>query len=354
MLPFEISETDSIQAKMERKQHKSTIIRDRMHAIYLLSIGFPRQECAQILGLSANTITTYIRLYNEGGLARLRQLNYRKPTSILEDFKEQIQSDIEQIKPSCIRQIRQLIIDKYGINRSLERVRVFLHRCGIRYRKLNPCPGPKDIDKWLSKQEEFLENITKPLIDKSLTKQIDLLFMDAAHFVQGKFDAYLWSQKPMYAPTSNGRYRINVLGGLDLSKRAILCLYNDHYISADTLMEYFEWLRQAHYRNPKRTLYILLDNARYQKCQLVQQGAKALNIELVYLPAYSPNLNLIERLWRHIKKLLGRMFFPDKKAFWEAIENILDLINDKEYQHNLKGVFNPNFQTFKKSKILAW
>jgi hypothetical protein len=47
---------------------------------------------------------------------------------------------------------------------------------------------------------------------------------------------------------------------------------------------------------------LVLDNARYQKCQLVWAVAETLQIELLYLPAYSPNLNLIERLWKFVKK----------------------------------------------------
>lgn len=354
MLPLEISETDSLQAKMERKHHKSMIIRDRMHTIYLLSNGFKRTLCAEILGCSPNTITEYIRLYNEGGLERLRQLHYHKPVSELEKHKDEIKSDIENLKPSCLSQIRQHILEKYGIQRSLERIRVLLQRWGIKYRKVNPFPGGKDIDEWLSKQAGFIKETIKPLISKSLDKEIDLLFMDAAHFVQGKFDAYLWSEKPMYAPSSSGRYRINVLGGLDLTKKTILSLYNDHYISADTVVEYFEWLRQDHYTDWSRPLHIFLDNARYQKCELVKKAVEHLNIKLEYLPAYSPNLNLIERLWKHIKKVLGRMFFPDKNSFLETIEDILDWINLEEYQHEFEGVFSPKFQTYKKSQILEW
>ena len=47
---------------------------------------------------------------------------------------------------------------------------------------------------------------------------------------------------------------------------------------------------------------LVLDNARYQKCAVVQALAASLGIELLYLPSYSPNLNLIERLWRFVRK----------------------------------------------------
>ncbi|MBX2928616.1 MAG: transposase [Saprospiraceae bacterium] len=180
------------------------------------------------------------------------------------------------------------------------------------------------------------------------------MFSDAAHFVQGKFSTYLWSEHPMYAPSSSGRYRINILSGLDITNNAILSLYNDHYVSAETVVEYLEWLRQDHYKYLKRPLYLVLDNARYQKCDLVALTAKRLKVELIYLPAYSPNLNLIERLWKHMKKVLARNFFPDKSNFLKAIENLLDLINTEDYQEKLQSLFNIEFQAFDKSRILTW
>ena len=45
----------------------------------------------------------------------------------------------------------------------------------------------------------------------------------------------------------------------------------------------------------------LLDNARYQKCKLVQNYATSVGIQLCYLPCYSPQLNLIERFWKFIR-----------------------------------------------------
>jgi transposase len=57
---------------------------------------------------------------------------------------------------------------------------------------------------------------------------------------------------------------------------------------------------------------VVLDNARYQRCAIVQATARALDIELLYLPTYSPNLNLIERLWKFTKKksLVSKYYAP--------------------------------------------
>ncbi|WP_431733826.1 transposase [Chondrinema litorale] len=90
---------------------------------------------------------------------------------------------------------------------------------------------------------------------------VDLLFLDSAHFVQGKFERFLWSQKPCYIPTSHGRYRVNVLGGLDLTKRQILSLVNDTSIKAGTFTDYMRWIRNHHYQDLDKKLYLILDNA---------------------------------------------------------------------------------------------
>jgi transposase len=354
MLPLNISQADAMTANIVRKKDKSSLVRDRMHAIYLLYEGYDRQTCAHIIGCRPNTITDYIRLYNKEGLEGLRRLKYHKPETKLLEYQSAIQESLKELKPSTISEIRDHIHEKYGIDRSPERIRVFVKRIGLKYRKVGTLPGGKDVDKWLVEQADFLKLTLKPLIDKALSKEIDLLFSDAAHFVQGKFSTYLWSEHPMYAPSSSGRYRINILSGLDIANNAILSLYNDHYVSAETVVEYLEWLRQDHYKDIKRPLYLVLDNARYQKCDLVALTAKRLKVELIYLPAYSPNLNLIERLWKHMKKVLARNFFPDKSNFLKAIENLLDLINTEDYKEKLQSLFNIEFQAFDKSRILTW
>ncbi|MBX2841299.1 MAG: helix-turn-helix domain containing protein [Flammeovirgaceae bacterium] len=94
MLPIEISKTDASKANMLRKKHKSPIIRDRLHMISLLFQDFNRGECARILGVRPSTITSYVRLYNEGGLPLLSKLHYKKPVSCLMTHKEKISKAI--------------------------------------------------------------------------------------------------------------------------------------------------------------------------------------------------------------------------------------------------------------------
>ncbi len=92
---------------------------------------------------------------------------------------------------------------------------------------------------------------------------------------------------------------------------------NDTYITADSVCEL---LRRIAKLNLGMPITLVLDNARYQKCNIVTALALQLNIELLYLPAYSPNLNLIERLWKFVKKkVLYSKYYPNFSEFRNAI-----------------------------------
>ena len=93
-------------------------------------------------------------------------------------------------------------------------------------------------------------------------------------------------------------------------------------------MEAFLQEIKAQYPTAK-TICIVLDNARYQRAYAVQQKAKELNIELVYLPPYCPNLNLIERLWRFFKKkVMKNKYYESFAVFENTVEQFFINFND--------------------------
>ena len=180
-----------------------------------------------------------------------------------------------------------------------------------------------------------------------------MVFSDAAHFVYGKFSNYSWGRRVSYSPSGHGRYRINVYGAYDIVTNQVSSMYNEGYIDAEFMVEYLNWLRREVYQNQKRPLYILLDNARYQHCNYVRQCAADLNIVLEFLPGYSPNLNLIERLWKYMKRILAKQYHKCKETFEKAIIDLLENLNYGIHQEKLWTLLNPIFQRFEKSQILT-
>ena len=177
-----------------------------------------------------------------------------------------------------------------------------------------------------------------------------LFFVDAAHFVYGSFLGYLWTLRRMFVKTGSGRKRFNVLGALHAVTWQVIVETNDGYINAETLCQLLRQIAGRGFRTP---ITLVMDNARYQKCKLVQSLAEELGIELLFLPAYSPNLNLIERFWKFVKKrALASRYHEDFDAFSQAIT---DCINNATTKHKveLKTLLTLNFQTFENAQVLT-
>ncbi len=125
---------------------------------------------------------------------------------------------------------------------------------------------------------------------------------------------------------------------------------NDTYINARSVCELLDKIHALRFTMP---VTLILDNARYQKCSIVIDTAKRLGIELLYLPPYSPNLNLIERLWKFVKKkCLYSVYYDHFTHFKQAISDCL-LQTHSTYQEELDSLLALNFQTFEKSSIVA-
>ena len=123
-------------------------------------------------------------------------------------------------------------------------------------------------------------------------------------------------------------------------------LTNATYINASTIVEFLYQLRLYYF--DMKPIYIVLDNARYQHCNLVRHIAGQLNIHLIFLPPYSPNLNIIERLWKFIKKkCLYATYYDCFDKFKEAIIGTMKKTNeDENYVNELKSLLSLKFQLF--------
>jgi transposase len=175
--------------------------------------------------------------------------------------------------------------------------------------------------------------------------------MDASHFVYGAFLGYLWCAIRLFVPTGSGRQRLNVLGAVGYGSRKIATVINTGSISGEQVCQLLGKLRQR-CRNPL-PITVVLDNVPYQRTRAVRDKAEQLNIELLYLPPYSPHLNLIERLWKLVKKLaLSARVLPDYEAFQSSLLNTINSLETK-YKNELASIITPNFQTFDETQIRA-
>jgi len=345
MLTLQINEADLSVLTYEKYLYPCLLVQKRLEVIHLRALTqLSNQQIAQLAGVHPDTVTDYIRCYNQQGLAGLKAVGYQGQCSVLDAHQASLQEAFHKQPPLSSNQALARIKALTGIQRSPTQVRVWMKKIGLKYRKVGQIPAKADPDK----QQQWLTYTFSAVLQEVREGQAHLLFMDSAHFVMGVFLCCVWSFSRLFIQSAAARKRLNVLGAVDALSKEVTFMTNTTYITAQTVVSFLYQLREKY---PRLPLYIVLDNARYQHCQLVKQTAENLHIQLLFLPAYSPNLNLIERLWKWVKKsCLYACFYEDFASFSTAIQQTL-LKANSTHQQQLQSLLTLNFQRFDKSVI---
>jgi transposase len=161
--------------------------------------------------------------------------------------------------------------------------------------------------------------------------------------VLGAYLGWLWCLARVLVRAPSGRQRFNVLGALNAISSQLVTITNESYITASSVCDLLAKIAQLGLQMP---VTVVMDNARYQRCRLVVERAAALDIELLFLPTYSPNLNLIERLWKFVRKeCLYAKYYEHFGLFKQAIEHCLSETTGL-HKAALSSLLTLEFQTF--------
>ena len=306
-------------------------------------------SCGQIavhLGMSRNTVSHWINIYNNKGFDAVLHID-EIPGSPgrFKGAMGEIDKKLENGTPKSSAEAASIIESAAGIRPSRNMARYIMRKLGYRCRKFQPIPGKADPEK----QREWLADFQQ-YIDRAKEGKLRLLFMDAAHFTLEAFLCKVWSKAPLYLRGGAGRNRFNVIGCVDPISHEVISSHSMDYVNAEQVKEFLGKVRE---RCGDMRIAIVLDNARYQHCDAVKETAKELGIELIFLPPYSPNLNIIERLWKHVRRhvLAGRHFDTPAK-FHEALRYFFeeDYHNHKQ---SLSTLLTLKFQSFENAQIFC-
>jgi transposase len=169
-------------------------------------------------------------------------------------------------------------------------------------------------------------------------------FLDAAHMLHQSVPSQGWIKRneTMELKTNTGRNRLNILGAYSPDDHGLISLETTASCDGALVCQLLRELRAA---NPGKRLLLVLDNASYNRADEVQKLARHLRIRLLYLPPYSPNLNLIERFWKFLKRRTVRnKFYPTFAEFRSAVQNVLNNIGS--YADELTSLMTEKFQLF--------
>jgi transposase len=317
-----------------------------MEALYLKSQGIATAEGCRLCGISPSTWYRYLRAYRAGGLEALKAGACPQRPSLLADYRALLTADFRQRPPVSVAEAAQRIEHLTGLRRGPTQVRQFLKALGMKPRKVGPMPAKADG----AAQETFKTEALEPRLAEAQAGQRLVFFMDAAHFVFAPFLGVVGCFARVFVKAPSGRQRVNVLAALNATTHELFPVTN---LTSITSMTVCELLRLLAGSQPGVPLTIVLDNARYQRCQLVQNLAQSLGIELLFLPPYSPNLTLIERFWKFVKKQsLYSKYYADHHAFEQAIHTCIAQA-PTHHRAELASLLTLKFQTFKAVPVIG-
>ena len=177
----------------------------------------------------------------------------------------------------------------------------------------------------------------------NLTDQDRYYFVDAVHPTHNPVLGYSWSprgQRPQVL-SNTARQRLNILGAYNSGQQDYIGFETTESINAQSMIRLIDQL-EAH--QPEGRIILICDNARYNHARLVRERLQntACRVEILFLPAYSPNLNLIERLWRFMKDRVLRDYYPTFEGFRQAIVHFFSHLED--FADDLRSLMTENFQ----------
>lgn len=341
---IEITFSDAEVARLQALQkHPHHVVRRKALVLILKSQKIAHCKIAQIADVCENTVRQCFETYQQGGIEKLKTLNFRQPQSSLKPFETEVREYFEKTPPATIAQACADIEKRTGVPLKNTQMRAYIKSIGVSRRKVNSIPAKANIEA----QKKFHDEELQPRLEEAKAGKRTVYFVDAAHFVLGAFLGYLWSFVRMFVRTPSGRQRFNVLGALNAITKELITITNDTYI---TSLQVCELLREIA-KNATTPITLVLDNARYQRCRLVMDLAKELGIELLFLPPYSPNLNLIERLWKLVKKkCLYSIYYENFALFQQSIRTFLSAMNHV-HQKELDSLLTLDFQSFTEAQF---
>lgn len=326
--------------RFEHRHLKDKKLADRIKALLSLNTGFAIAEVASILLLDEVTLRRYVQKFQEQGISGLLECHYHGGKSHLTVLEQNaLETYLVTRTLTTAKQVQDYILKTYGKKYSVLGVTKLLHRMGFTYKKPKIVPGNVSV----ALQQEFLKKYTE--VKETLRTNDQIYFSDATHPTHNTKPSYGWIKKgkrnDVYIKSNTGRKRLNVLGALNIQNKQAVVI-EEETINAQAITHLLEEIKQ---KQTHGKVYIVLDNAKYHHARLVKNWL--LNhprFQLIFLPPYSPNLNLIERLWRFFHtKVTNNYYFPTFQEFKEVSMQFFQ--NLHHYKQELDTLLTENFQT---------
>lgn len=323
------------EAHYSCRQKKSA---DRIKAILFLNEGFSYEQTAKLLMLNDITIRRYEKQFEKVGVDGLIECRYFGSRGILTKVQEiGLTTHLKHKTYQTVKEICSYVEKHYRKSYSIEGMTHLLHRLGFVYKKTKRIPGK--INPQL--QQDFMARYQE--IKQTKRRQDKIYFIDSTHPQHNSYPSYGWIYKGTTKTIkgNSGRKRLNLNGALNLEDLKVTVL-EEKTINTDAMITLFLILEEKQKRG---LIYTIVDNAKHHQAKKLKMFLKKhRRIKPIYLPTYSPNLNIIERLWLFFhKKMLYNRYYETFPEFRRKVLHFFQ--NLRKYKPELQTLLTDSFQT---------
>lgn len=328
------------ELKVAHKQTRDKRFADRIKAVLMLHFGFTFAQIKLALLLDEVTVRRYVKQFKTKGIDGLLEFHYAGGKSKLTIVQQNtLEIYLVSHTLTTAKEVSSYIRATYGKTYSLIGITKLLHRMGFTYKKPKALPGNASP----ALQEAFLKTYSE--LRGALGRNDQIYFSDATHPTHNTKPSYGWIKKgkknDIYIKSNTGRKRLNVLGALNIGNKQAIVI-EEETINAQAIIKLLEAVKE---KQTHGKVFIVLDNAKYHHAKIVRNWLlHHARFRLIFLPPYSPNLNLIERLWRFFhQKVTNNRYFPTFQEFKEVTMTFFQ--NLHQYKQELETLLTENFQT---------
>jgi transposase len=333
-----LTPTQRAELEQHHKKTRDKRICDRIKAIILLDKGWSAEDIAEALLLSPKSVKRYFETYSETGLEGVTTLHFSGGLPYLTDAQKKIFCEwLDNYLCSQALDACEYVKRNFNVSYSVSGMVKLLKGLGYTHKKTKAVPAKADADA----QKEWLENYKKIREDMSASDK--MYFMDGVHPTHNAVVGNAWVRKGTEREirTNTGRERLNINAAIDIDGFSFSHVYSDS-INAQSTIALFKKIEKA---NPDaKSIFIVRDNARYYSCNLVKDYLRTSKIVILCLPPYSPNLNLIERLWKFLReKVMKNIYYENVDAFKKGCDNFFLKFKSKYFKRILAKKLSENF-----------
>lgn len=332
----QLTEKEKQDLELQHRYENDGRVRDRIKAVLLKNEGWTNKAISQALRIHEETLRKHWLDWSTDG--KLKPENGGSYSKLSDTQSRLLNEHITEVTYTRVIDICAYIEKMFNLRYTVSGMTKWLKQHHFTYKQ--PKLVPAKVDR--ATQEEFINKYGSLIA--TIPSNEPILFMDAAHPTMATKVARAWIRKGTDKPIAQtaSRTRVNVLGAIELSTMNVVSCRPEH-VNGETITDFFGQLKEAYPKAQK--IHIILDQSGYHRSRSVQVSALEKNIELHYLPPYSPNLNPIERLWKVMNQLArDNIFFSSAKMFRDAINGFFEETLPK-IASSLRERINDNFQT---------